>query len=69
MAIKTNKKEGSDRIALLADILTRLAYSDTSFGISELGRELSKNKMYILSIIIISGINRMGIEGPGFSKI
>lgn len=51
MAIKANKKEGPDRIALLADILRRLAYSDTSFGISELSREFSKNKMYILRLL------------------
>jgi IclR family transcriptional regulator, KDG regulon repressor len=43
----TKKKEKTDKISLLADILTRLATSDTSFGVSELGREHSKNKMYI----------------------
>jgi DNA-binding IclR family transcriptional regulator len=44
---KTNKKEGTDRIVLLADILKRLAHSDTILGVSELGREYSKNKVYI----------------------
>ena len=48
MAMKTNKKEEkTDKIVLLAEILTRLAYSDNSFGISELGCEFSKNKVYI----------------------
>jgi IclR family KDG regulon transcriptional repressor len=48
MAIKTNKEdEKKDRIVLLTELLTRLASSDTSYGVSELGRELSKNKFYI----------------------
>jgi DNA-binding IclR family transcriptional regulator len=47
-AIKTkNKEEKTDRIALLADLLKRFACSDTPFGVSDLGRELSKNKVYI----------------------
>ena len=48
MAIKTNKKEErTDKTALLVEILTRFASSDTSLGISELSREYSKNQMYI----------------------
>jgi DNA-binding IclR family transcriptional regulator len=52
MAIKTDKKEEkTDRIALLVDILTRIAHTDTSFGVSELGREFSKNKVYISRLL------------------
>jgi DNA-binding IclR family transcriptional regulator len=47
MTMKNNKEERADRIVLLADILKRLAYSDTMLGVSELGREYSKNKVYI----------------------
>jgi hypothetical protein len=48
MAIKTNKEdEKKDRIVLLTELLTRLASSDTSYGVSELGRELSKNYYHL----------------------
>lgn len=40
-------KEKTDKIHILVDVLTRLASSDASLGVSELGRELSKNKVYI----------------------
>jgi IclR family KDG regulon transcriptional repressor len=52
MAIKSTKKEEStDKITLIAEIVKRLAYSDTSLGISELGREYSKNKIYIIRLL------------------
>ena len=48
MAIGTKKiEEKINRICLLIDILTRIAHADTSFGVSELGREFSKNKVYV----------------------
>jgi len=40
------KEEKTDKITLATNILTRLAYADTSFGVSELGRNLSKSKAY-----------------------
>ena len=46
--MKTKKtREKTDRIALLADILARLANSETSLGVSDFGREFAKNKGYI----------------------
>lgn len=52
MGKETKKKgERTDKIALMADIIMRFACSETSLGISELSREFSKNKMYILRML------------------
>jgi DNA-binding IclR family transcriptional regulator len=47
------KKETTDKMSVVADIIARLAHarSDTTFGISELARELSKNKFYIIRLL------------------
>ena len=57
--LKNGKKEDSaNRFHVLSDILKRLVYSNASLGVSELSRELAKNKVYIHRVL--SSLESMG---------